>query len=269
MVAQSHPEHDRSRSRRRRRSRHHTRAAWLVLASDGPAIEVADQAPGLHVRVVADPARFRVLLLAERPRIVVCAEPPADPELLRLVAAERRRRAGMRAVHLAPPDAVDARLAALAAGFDDALTTAMPAPELVGRLSWLDAKARTEARYRDPPPRRRRARAGRRRSRAPARVRRGPPASQGVRPARAAGGPPGPRLQPPGAAGPGLGTGPQWRHADGRRPRALAPLEDRAGAEPTPSTSSRSAVSATGWIPRRVNRPLTPRTRPVDDRVRT
>ena len=119
------------------------RAAWLVLASDGPATEVAEHVPGLAVRVLADPARFRALLLAERPRIVVCAEPPADQELLRLVAAERRRRAGMRAVHLAPPDAVDARLAALAAGFDDALTTTTPVSELAGRLGWLDAKAQT------------------------------------------------------------------------------------------------------------------------------
>ncbi len=114
-----------------------------MLANDGPATEVADEAPGLAVRILNDPARFRALLLAERPRIVVCAEPPADEELLRIVAAERRRRAGMRAVHLAPPDAVDARLAALAAGFDDALTTTTPASELIGRLGWLDAKART------------------------------------------------------------------------------------------------------------------------------
>ena len=48
----------------------------------------------------------------------------------------------MRVVHLAPPDAVAARLAALDSGFDDALTTAMPASELAGRLTWLDAKAR-------------------------------------------------------------------------------------------------------------------------------
>jgi len=42
----------------------------------------------------------------------------------------------------ARPDAVEARLAALMAGFDDALTTAMPATELAWRLAWLDAKAR-------------------------------------------------------------------------------------------------------------------------------
>ena len=118
------------------------RASWLVLAVDGPAVRVADEAPGTAVRVVADPARFRAMLLAERPRIVVCAEPPADRATLQLVTEERRRRSRMRAVHLAPPDAVEARLAALAAGFDDAITSATPAAELAGRLAWLAARAR-------------------------------------------------------------------------------------------------------------------------------
>ena len=141
MVVPSHPEHGRSAALAPP-PRAASRAAWLVLAVDGPATEIAVEAIGIGIRVVADPARFRAMLLAERPRIVVCAEPPADRAVLDAVAAERRRRAHMRAVHLAPPDAVDARLAALDAGFDDALTTAMPAAELAGRLSWLDAKAR-------------------------------------------------------------------------------------------------------------------------------
>jgi DNA-binding response OmpR family regulator len=119
-----------------------SRAVWLVLAVDGPATELTLETVGTGVRVVADPARFRAMLLAERPRIVVCAEPPADRAVLDAVSAERRRRGHMRAVHLAPPDAVAARLAALDSGFDDAVTTAMPVAELVGRLTWLDAKAR-------------------------------------------------------------------------------------------------------------------------------
>ena len=48
----------------------------------------------------------------------------------------------MRAVHLAPPDAVAERLAALAMGFDDALATTTDAAELAGRLVWLETKAR-------------------------------------------------------------------------------------------------------------------------------
>ena len=119
------------------------RAAWLILAADGPATELPDRVQSTVVRVVADPRRFRDVLLAERPRIVVCAQPPADAEALALVAGERRRRAGMRAIHLAPADAVEDRLAALALGFDDALATTMAAAELAGRLAWLDSRSRS------------------------------------------------------------------------------------------------------------------------------
>src|SRR6476661_8657650 len=114
------------------------RASWLVLAVDGPAIQVPVEVPGTAIRVVGDPVRFRALLLAERPRIVVCSEPPADRSTLELVLPERRRRARMRAVHMAPPGAGDARLAALAAGFCDAITSATPLSELAGILTWLD-----------------------------------------------------------------------------------------------------------------------------------
>jgi two-component system response regulator RegX3 len=117
------------------------RAAWLVLADDGPARELPGLMPGLAIRVTADPRRFRDILLAERPRIVVVAQPPATAVELDAVAAERRRRPRLRAVHLAPPDAAAERLAALALGFDDALATATTALELAGRLRMLDARA--------------------------------------------------------------------------------------------------------------------------------
>ncbi|HEY3336214.1 MAG TPA: response regulator transcription factor [Candidatus Limnocylindrales bacterium] len=117
------------------------RASWLVLALDGPASLIEGEVRGTAVRVVSDPARFRAMLLAERPRIVVCSEPPADRATIDLVIAERRRRVRMRAVHLAHPDAVDARLGALAAGFDDALASTTALAELVGRLWWLEAGA--------------------------------------------------------------------------------------------------------------------------------
>ncbi|HEX5826610.1 MAG TPA: response regulator transcription factor [Candidatus Limnocylindrales bacterium] len=120
------------------------RAAWLVLAADGPAASLPALAAGTTVRVVSDPARFRAMLLAERPLIVVCAEPPADRAVLDLVVSERRRRARMRAVHLSAPEAVEPRLAALAAGFDDAVTTTMAATELVARVAWLAARARPQ-----------------------------------------------------------------------------------------------------------------------------
>lgn len=118
------------------------RVDWLILADDGAATEVAASIGAANVRVLADPGRFRHLLLAERPRIVVCAQPPADRIALDAVAAERRRRTTMRAVHLAPPDGVAERLAALDLGFDDALAATTPVAELAGRLVWLDGKAR-------------------------------------------------------------------------------------------------------------------------------
>ena len=118
------------------------RAEWLVLACTGPATQLPGLVAGTKVRVTADPRRFRDILLAERPRIVVACQPPAGPEDLELVAAERRRRSRLRALHLAPPEAVDERLGALAQGFDDALTTAMTGGELAGRLVWLEARAR-------------------------------------------------------------------------------------------------------------------------------
>jgi DNA-binding response OmpR family regulator len=118
------------------------RAAWLVLASGGPAAELPRLVAGTAVRVIADPRRFRDILLAERPRVVVVCEPPAGDGELELVALERRRRARLRAVHLAPPDAAASRIAALARGFDDALTTAVGVAELAARLAWLEARAR-------------------------------------------------------------------------------------------------------------------------------
>lgn len=118
------------------------RAAWLVLASGGPAADLPAHVPGTDVRVTGDPRRFCDILLAERPRIVVVCEPPAGDETLELVAAERRRRSRLRTLHLAPPDAVGPRMAALARGFDDALTTATSADELVARLGWLEGRAR-------------------------------------------------------------------------------------------------------------------------------
>lgn len=117
------------------------RVAWLVLADDGPGRELAELMPGVAIRITADPRRFRDILLAERPRIVVVTQPPATIAELDAVAAERRRRPRLRAVHLAPPAAAADRLAALAVGFDDALATATTASELVGRLRWLEARA--------------------------------------------------------------------------------------------------------------------------------
>jgi DNA-binding response OmpR family regulator len=118
------------------------RAAWLVLASGGTAADLPEAATSVLVRVTADPQRFRDILLAERPRIVVVCQPPASDEDVDLVASVRRHRSRLRALHLAPPGAVTDRIAALVRGFDDALTTATTTGELAARLAWLEARGR-------------------------------------------------------------------------------------------------------------------------------
>lgn len=99
---------------------------------------------GVAVVVAAEPARFRDLLGTLRPSVVVCSRPPAALGDLQLVIDARRRRGAMRAVLISPPDAVDARLDALAEGFDDALASTVPVSELAGRLAWHDARSRAQ-----------------------------------------------------------------------------------------------------------------------------
>ncbi len=118
---------------------------WLVLADDGPATLLPGAVAGVVVRVVADPRRFRDLLVRERPRVVICARPPASLHDLAVVEAERRRRPSLVSVLVSPPDAVDSRLEALAHGFDDALSSTVPVDELAGRLAWLEARSRSRA----------------------------------------------------------------------------------------------------------------------------
>lgn len=112
------------------------RPGWIGLAVEGPL-----QALGHVARIVADAAAFMALVEHARPRIAVVSEPPASPELLDWLAHERRRRSRLRIVHLAPDDAVEARLAALRRGFDAALSTAIEPGELIGRLALLDEGA--------------------------------------------------------------------------------------------------------------------------------
>ena len=117
-----------------------TPCAWLVLAGDN--LDLPAQIGQDRVQVVRDPEAFRRLLALGAPRVVVCSEPPAGRAIVAFVAEERRRRPWLRAMHLAPPEAVDSRMAALEAGFDDALPTTTPLPELLGRLHWLDPASR-------------------------------------------------------------------------------------------------------------------------------
>ena len=177
-------------------------------ADPPPTCPTAAQAA---VRVTADPGRFRDILLAERPRIVVVCQPPARDEDLDLVASERRRRSRLRVLHLAPPGAVADRIAALARGFDDALTTATTSGELAARLAWLEARAPRTSCARGQAPGRPGRRAGRGRSRGPTGRACRAPSAEGVRPAGAHGLPPRPRVHPPRAPRARVGEGPRER----------------------------------------------------------
>jgi DNA-binding response OmpR family regulator len=122
---------------------HEFRATWLVLAADGPALEIGDTAPRTtHVRAVDDPTIFATLLERDRPRVAIVAQPPAGADDLATVCAERRRRQGLRTIHLSPGEDVLARIAALRDGFDAALPQTVGAVELAARAILLDEQSR-------------------------------------------------------------------------------------------------------------------------------
>jgi len=114
---------------------------WLALATDGPALELPELA-GSGAIVVPDVESFVALLERGRPRIALLATPPGGPPETELLARERRRRHGLRVVHLAAPEAVEARLDALRLGFDDALPSSIAPDELAARLTLLEERAR-------------------------------------------------------------------------------------------------------------------------------
>ena len=121
----------------------HPRATWLVLAHDAPGVDLERAVPvATRVRAVADPAEFMDLLATEHPRIAIVAEPPASPVDVAAVARERRRRPSLPTIHLSLQPDVAARLAALRAGFDQALSQATEPAELVARAFLLEEHAR-------------------------------------------------------------------------------------------------------------------------------
>jgi len=121
-------------------------ATWLVLATDGPALELESLAPAsTRIRAVADPTVFASLLHEGRPRIAIVATPPASDPELELVARERRRRSSLRTIHLSAPAEAAARLEALRQGYDDALPQSIDPRELAGRAALLEEQARPRA----------------------------------------------------------------------------------------------------------------------------
>ena len=122
------------------------KATWLVLAIDGPGVELPHTAPdGARVRTVGDPATFLTILAADRPRIAILAEPPGGPPERAAVAHERRRRQSLRTIYLSQPDDVSARLAAIRDGFDEALPQTIDASELAARAAILEERTRVRS----------------------------------------------------------------------------------------------------------------------------
>lgn len=110
-------------------------APLLALANDRLAATLAAVDRAGAPCIVQDPATFRRLLVEDRPRVVVCADPPATPADVAFVAEQRRRRPTLRAILIDGPDCVSERLTALADGFDDALPATIDPVELTGRVT--------------------------------------------------------------------------------------------------------------------------------------
>ena len=110
-------------------------AQLLALAIDRLAATLAAVDRTGAPRIVQDPATFRRLLVDDRPRVVVCGDPPATPADVAFVAEQRRRRPTLRAILVDGPECVSERLEALASGFDDALPATIDPIELAGRVT--------------------------------------------------------------------------------------------------------------------------------------
>jgi two-component system response regulator RegX3 len=118
------------------------RSTWVVLADDTLGARLADVAGDVRLRMTGGASAFASTLVHERPRIALVATPPARPDDLATAARERRRRSALRLLYLSPPDDIDGRIAALKLGFDEALPATLDTRELVGRIRWLEERAR-------------------------------------------------------------------------------------------------------------------------------
>jgi DNA-binding response OmpR family regulator len=123
------------------------RGPWLALAIDGPVLSLAAVPAAPRLLVTGDPAAFAIALGQQRPRIIVLATPPASAADLDLALRERRRRPTLRLVHISRLDDLEARLQAIRAGVDDAVTDGIEPIELCGRLEILEAQAHAPGRH--------------------------------------------------------------------------------------------------------------------------
>ena len=88
------------------------------------------------------PGAAERMLRTLRTGVVVVVAPPADDALLRVIATLRRERPGLRAVLVDGNAAPGRRLAALEAGFDEALPTRLGTAEIAGRVAIQLGRAR-------------------------------------------------------------------------------------------------------------------------------
>lgn len=116
--------------------------AWMAFVDGRPAAALSSTDGTPTIELVRGSRAFRERLDHGRPRLVVIGCPPATPRDIDALLDVRRRRVGMRILHLSPPEAVEARVAALRDGFDEALPSTIDPDELVARLSLLDERAR-------------------------------------------------------------------------------------------------------------------------------
>ena len=115
--------------------------AWVALAEGGPIERMRSLTNG-RLRVTTDRSAFGDLLIRVRPRVAIVAMPPAGAEDLESAIRERRRRTGLRLLHLSRSDDIDGRVEALRLGFDDAVAETVDRVELLGRIRLLDDRAR-------------------------------------------------------------------------------------------------------------------------------
>lgn len=120
-------------------------ATWIAIADGGPVAAMRSAIEDGRLRIERDPAAFCELLTSTRPHLAVVDVPPATPDVEQAVLQVRRRRTGLRIVHLTPPQDVSRRLDALRRGFDDALSTEIEPAELALRLEILDERARARS----------------------------------------------------------------------------------------------------------------------------
>ncbi len=107
----------------------------ILIVGDAAAVGPSAGGPGISVRSIEPgPAGEQVLRGMIR-GVVVVVVPPADDASVIRVAQLRRERPGIRAVLVDPAAMADRRLAALEAGFDDALPRELGPAEAGARVA--------------------------------------------------------------------------------------------------------------------------------------